>query len=125
MSRCKSKNKNGKACLGYAITGSQFCFTHDPTRAAERARAHKKGGTNRPRANEIPFPENLNVKTGEGLLVLMEQVMRDTWGLENSVARSRTLGYLAQIQKGVLAVGELEQRVAALEAILKQRNNEK
>lgn len=51
--------------------------------------------------------------------------MRDTWGLENSVARSRTLGYLAQIQKGVLAVGELEQRVAALEAILKQRNNEK
>lgn len=114
---CQAKTKRGKPCNAYAIEGSKFCFTHDPHRAAERAIAHKKGGENRSRAtNAAPFPD-CNVKTAGGLLSLMEHVFKDTWTLETSVARSRTLGYLAQVQKGVLEVGELEERVARLEEL--------
>lgn len=121
MNRCKAKTKNGKPCLGYAIEGSKFCFTHEPKRAAERAIAHRRGGEHHPSQNDTPFPENINPRTAEGLLGLMEHVIRDTWGIESSLARSRTLGYLAQIQKGVLEIGELEQRIAALETTLKER----
>lgn len=120
---CQAKTKNGKPCSAYAIEGSRFCFTHDPRRAAERAIAHKKGGENRSRAhNSAPFP-SADVKTGSGLLALMEQVFKDTWTLDLSVARSRTLGYLAQVQKGVLEVGELEQRIKRLEDLAAERGS--
>ncbi len=40
----------------------------------------------------------------------------DTLGLENSIARARTLGYLVGVAGRLLETGELEQRVDALEA---------
>lgn len=114
---CQATTKGGKPCSAYAIEGSQFCFTHDPTREAERAEAHKRGGESRPRpTNDAPFP-NVDVKTANGLLFMMEDLFKDTWTLETSVARSRTIGYLAQVQKGILEVGELEDRVKRLEEL--------
>ncbi len=40
----------------------------------------------------------------------------DTLGLENSIARARTLGYLVGVAAKLLEVGELEERLAYLEA---------
>ena len=49
--------------------------------------------------------------------------MLDTLGLENSIARARTLAYLATSAIKLLEVGEFEQRLAALEtAIQGQRS---
>lgn len=124
MNRCQAITKKGISCGAYAVTGSAYCFTHEPSRARERAEAHKRGGRNRPRpTNETPFPETADVKTATGLLLLMEQLLKDTWTLESSLTRSRTLGYLAQVQKGVLEVGELEQRVQAIEKALTARGD--
>jgi hypothetical protein len=41
--------------------------------------------------------------------------------LENSLSRSRTLGYLAQVALRALEVGELEERLAALESAIHPR----
>lgn len=41
--------------------------------------------------------------------------------LENSLSRSRTLGYLAQVALKTLEVGEIEERLAVLEATLQPR----
>ena len=46
----------------------------------------------------------------------MEIAVLDTLGLENSIARARTLAYLAMTAIKLLEVGELEQRIASLEA---------
>ena len=46
-------------------------------------------------------------------------------GLENSIARSRTLAYLAQVAVKLLEVGELEQRVRAIESVLHPRLEER
>lgn len=114
--RCKAKTASGLACQ--ANPGSSgYCWAHDPALAAKRAIAHKRGGENHPRLNAKPFPE-CDVKTAAGLLSLMEHVIKETWEIENSVSRNRTLGYLGQVQKGVLEVGELEERIAALEQTL-------
>ena len=87
--------------------------------------AHKAGGRKRHYAvNEKPFPDS-DVKNANGLLSFMDALMRETWLIENSVGRNRALAYMCQVQKGVLEVGELEQRLAALEAIFNARAESK
>lgn len=75
---------------------------------------------------DSPFPE-VDLEAPSGLVALMTQVFRDTWVLENSVHRARTLGYLAHIQRSLIETGELERRLNAIEAALRIRedNNEK
>ena len=52
---------------------------------------------------------------------IVEIAVLDTLALENSVARSRTLAYLAQVALKTLEVGEFEERVAELERALQPR----
>jgi len=53
---------------------------------------------------------------------LLEVAVLDTLSLENSVARSRTLAYLGQTALKCLEVGELEDRLALLEAAVRRRD---
>lgn len=116
--RCKAKTLSGAPCGGYAVEGSKFCFTHDPLRAAERAVAHRRGGNNHPHlTNETPFPE-CDVKTAAGLCRFLESLLKETWLIEQSLSRSRTLAYVAMVQKGVIEVGELEARLQKLEEVV-------
>ena len=59
-------------------------------------------------------------------LMLIRRVVQvailDTLGMENSIARSRTLAYLAQVALRTLEVGELEERIAALEESIHPEN---
>ena len=50
---------------------------------------------------------------------LIEVAVLDTLALENSVARSRTLAYLAQVSVNLLEKGEMEERLRALEELVK------
>ena len=52
---------------------------------------------------------------------LLEVAVLDTLGLENSISRARTLAYLATTAIKHLEVGELEQRLASLEAAVQGR----
>ena len=52
---------------------------------------------------------------------LLEIAVLDTLSLENSVARSRTLAYLAQVALKALEVGEFQERLQALEAAVGPR----
>lgn len=52
---------------------------------------------------------------------ILEIAVFDTLSLENSVARSRTLAYLAQVALKALEVGEFEERLQALEATVQPR----
>lgn len=36
MSTCRSKSSGGKQCAKQAVSGSTFCWFHDPKRAKER-----------------------------------------------------------------------------------------
>jgi hypothetical protein len=56
---------------------------------------------------------------------LLEIAVLDALGLENSIARSRTLAYLAQVALKALEVGELEERVRELESVLFPRLEER
>jgi hypothetical protein len=61
----------------------------------------------------------------DGLAVLervLEIALLDTLGLDNSLNRSRTLGYLVGIGTRLRQEGETEERLRALEAALRGQN---
>ena len=122
LKRCQARTRSNKSCGAYATASSNFCFTHDPKRRRERAAAHKLGGRNRRRTfSDQPFPD-CDVKTAQGLEEFLAILMRETWKLENSLARSRTLCYLAATQKSILEVGEFEERITNLEDTINLMN---
>ncbi len=123
--RCKSKNARGQPCSAYPVAGSPYCFMHDPARAPHRAASRRLGGYHRRRyRNPVPFPA-VDTRTSAGLMALVEEALHETWALENSIHRVRALGYLTQIQKALVETSILEQRLAALESVLKSREEEK
>jgi hypothetical protein len=61
--------------------------------------------------------ESLNSVEGIRRIVLI--AILDALSMENSMARARTLAYLAQVALRMLEVGEIEERVAALEELAK------
>lgn len=115
---CKAKRKDGTPCPN-AAQESGWCFTHDPAKGAERAAARKKGGQRR-RVGHAAESGNLpgEIKTLAGVLALLDYTLRETIPLENSVQRTRALVSIATAFVSVLQAGELEQRVAAIEAAL-------
>ena len=52
---------------------------------------------------------------------LLEIAVADTLGLENSIARSRVLAYLAQVALRVVEAADLQERVIALETAVGPR----
>lgn len=115
MSRpCKHVRGSGEPCKAYAISGSDYCFWHSPDAATIRNQARKKGGLNRrsgKRSSHGPY----SIKTVHDVMRILEDTVNDACALENSHTRARTIGYLCQIAIKGLEVGELEERLYALE----------
>jgi len=118
--QCKARTKNGRRCEGFAVTGSLYCLTHDPNRAEARAARNRKGG----RKHAVPklLDEwTRKIESIGDLLDLLNLIIADTVAQENTAARSRAL--LAAVETGLRCItqNELENRVAAIEAVLKNR----
>lgn len=121
---CSAKTKTGKPCQGFAVHGSDCCFTHSPDRAADRARANSKGGKARQGriVGSVGAPERVVTIASVGdVLKVITDAINDCLRLENSIARARALGGLAGAALKAFEVSELEQRIAALEARLEQQ----
>ncbi len=115
--RCAEKNARGEPCGMPPVGGSAHCFAHDPKQGAQRARARKSGGRNRRTGLAIDPPtEPAQLRHVAAIQQQIEAALFNTLQLENSNGRSRTVGYLLGFALKALETGELEARVAALEA---------
>jgi hypothetical protein len=89
---------------------------HSPEHAKEIQEARRLGGLRRKREVTVSGAYDFDgLATVDGIRRLIEVAVIDTLGMENSLSRSRTLAYLAQVALRTLEVGELEQRIAILE----------
>ena len=92
---------------------------HSPEYAEEIAEARRLGGLRRRREVTVAGAYEFNgLETVVELRRLLQIAALDTLGLENSIARARTVGYLVGVAGKLLESGELEQRLAALEAAI-------
>lgn len=114
--KCKAKTTNGQPCRSQAIKDSHYCFIHDPNQGAKRAQARKKGGQRRrvPHyGDESIIPHE--VKTLEDANKILAYTLAEVVPMENSIARARVLLALYDSFIKSFEIGELEQRIQALE----------
>ncbi len=120
---CNSRNEDGRPCGAPPLLDSDLCFWHSPEHADDAAEARRLGGIRRRREKALAGTYDLQGLESVGdVRRLLEIAVLDTLELENSVARSRTLAYLAQVALKTLEVGELEDRLQALEQVLDSRH---
>ncbi len=121
MSRqCNFRLPSGKSCRAAPLRNSEFCRMHSPEYLKEVQEARRLGGLRRKRESTISSAyqfESLDSVNEIRRIVLI--AVLDALSLENSMSRARTLAYLAQVALRMLEVGEIEERVSALEELAK------
>jgi hypothetical protein len=112
--RCQAIGTKGP-CGMAPMRDSDWCFNHDPARAADRARARKLGGQRGNRSAAGPAGDPVPLRTVADVLALVEQVVGDAYAMDLSAERCRVLlGAAGQAMKAI-EVGEIEARLEALE----------
>jgi hypothetical protein len=95
------------------------CFWHSPEHAVEAAEARRLGGLRRRRESTLAGAYEVDgLASVAELRRLLEIAAFEALGLENSVAKARVLTAIVTVGAKLLEVGELEQRVDQLEALM-------
>jgi hypothetical protein len=103
------------------MVDSDYCWVHDPQNAEAAAEARRVGGVRRRREGSVQLAYGFGgLGTVEDLRRLLEIVAVDTLSLDNGVPRNRTAVALVMAAAKLLEVGELEERMRALEAAVLQ-----
>ncbi len=116
---CRGETRDGSPCGMARLSGSDYCFAHDPRRGRDRAKARVKGGRNRRTAHGAAPPGTApGLRSVDAIQAELERAVFDTLMMANSSQRNRTLGYLLGFALRALEVGEIEARLAALESLV-------
>ena len=117
MAACQARTASGDPCRMSALAESDFCFSHDPAIATERARARKLGGRNR-HTPHVGDPESIpaKIETIRDAGAILSYTLAELLAHENSIPRARALLAIFDSFVKAIEIGELEQRIAALEA---------
>ncbi len=108
---CRAIAVGGGPCRAAPLRAGSHCLLHSPEHAEEAADARRLGGLRRRREVALAGAyEFEGLESVPQIRRLLEVAALDTLALENSVARSRTLVYLAQVAIKTLEVGDLELR---------------
>jgi hypothetical protein len=119
---CAFVMPDGQACRAGPQRDRPYCFSHDPERATEAAEARRLGGLRRRKEGTIAVAYDLpGLDTVVGIRRLLDIVVTDGVGLDNGIPRLRVLISTAVAAMNLLKVGELEERLAALEGVIGHR----
>lgn len=114
---CTGTRPDGTACRSTPQRDSAYCFWHDPVKEEEAAEARRLGGLRRRREKAVAGAYALeSLTTTDAIRRLLDIATLDVLGLENSIARARVIVAIAMAAAKLLETGELETRLAALEA---------
>ena len=125
--RCKKIKPNGEQCRGRAITKSEFCFFHDPSRAKQRHEAQRKGGLNRANPAKVTaLPSNTSdavLSTADDVCRLLSETINQVRKGVLDVRIANSVGYLAGVILKARSQGDLEERIVEIEEhIAKERS---
>lgn len=117
--RCQGTTADGQPCRMKPTT-SGYCFNHDPARALDRARARRRGGEAR-RTPHTGDPNSIpaDIKTIQDARHILNYVLIELLAADNSIPRNRALLALFDSFVKSFEIGEVEERIMALEQRMK------
>lgn len=123
---CEGETQSGRPCQAPPLKGSRFCFHHDPAKARERQEARSKGGRERVRqqrqAATPGAPQEVDLRSPDQVLAHLEDELAAVLdGLEVSARRAKVVARLLKLALKSLEVGDLAERVEALEELVSER----
>lgn len=123
--QCQATNRRGEPCSASA-NETGFCFAHDATKGRERAIARRKGGLQRitPHVADASIMPK-QTRTIADVMIILDYALQESLVLQNSIQRGRLLVSIAHGYIEALKVGEMEQRLEAVETALSLRKEEK
>ena len=114
--KCALIKGNGEQCKGYAVSGSKYCFAHDPAQETKRKQAQRKGGE---AGRVATLPESsLSIRNMSDVLELIELTINDVRTGRLDVKVANAVGYLANVSVKVIQQTDIEARLDALESVL-------
>ena len=116
MTACNATTKAGAPCR-MKPTVSGYCFAHDPDREAERIAARRLGGQHRRRGTAGEPPEEVQFRSLDDLLGVLESAVADALVLDAGTQRCKTLGYLVGQGLRVIETSHLDELLARVEAL--------
>lgn len=118
--QCAFRHPSGEPCRAAPLHDSEFCWVHSPEHAQEAQEARRLGGQRRKREITLSGAYDFEgLDTVQGIRRILEIGTLDTLATDNTIARNRTLAYLAMVALRTLEVGDIEERIAALEQAIK------
>jgi hypothetical protein len=120
--QCLATKPDGARCRTAVLPDSEFCFFHDPSKAAERREAQAQGGRqNRMKTLDVGAPDIKIESSGQIMTLLSDTISQVRKGsIDPRIANS--IGYLANVAMRVLEQNDLEGRIEKLEQLLELRN---
>ena len=118
--QCTQVKADGARCQANAITGSDYCFAHDPARAEDRQAARQAGG--RVGKTKVLPPETADAPLSRAtdVVALLGETINQVRRGEVDPRVANTVGYLSATLLRALEVGDIEERLAGLEAIVRR-----
>ncbi len=115
---CTTRRKDGHPCNASPMRDLPFCFWHAPEKEEEVAEARRTGGYRRRKERTLTGAYDVGpLDSVEGIRRIFEIVVFNGLSLEISIAQGRLLISAGLALAKLLEVGELADRVAALEAL--------
>jgi hypothetical protein len=115
---CETVKQDGARCQARTLSGKPHCFFHDPASAEERTAASSRGGAkkNLPMPSQDAIDIALNSRSDAAALLarIINQLVRGA--IDPKIANGA--GFLIGIWLRATETNSLEERLAALEAIV-------
>jgi len=121
--QCGFVKEDGTTCQARKIHGSDYCFFHDPARAGERAVARRNGGRRGRAVVLAPDTPACMVKDAGQVIDLLGQTINQvrTGALDPRIGNC--MGYLAGIILKAVELSSLEERLTALESVIRNQKH--
>ena len=118
--KCTGKTKDDQPCRNHAGGGSKLCFFHNPAVAKQRRKAQAKGGSNRSHLEVMPTPPfDLDLEDPRKIPKLLTFLANGLVRGQFDTKLVYAVGFLADCAMRAHKAGELTERVAEMERLLR------
>jgi hypothetical protein len=118
MPQCAGIKRDGGRCTVIVAPSESYCYHHAPGRAEERKRNASRGGRSKGGGSEISDLKAQLRRLAEN--VLAGEVGRGDAAVVNQILNTRAR--LIELERKIREQDELEERLEALEGVLKMRS---